>query len=107
VCQHVHCIKNKKGEITEGSEAEIKNVFYVWKVRREMENTEDFDWYARLLLSPALPVPLVLPASYLAIAWLCLFLLASLASPRLAAAHLLHSLRVVTELYLQRVYSLV
>jgi hypothetical protein len=32
VCQHVHCIKNKKGEITEGSESEIKNVFYVWKV---------------------------------------------------------------------------
>lgn len=43
VCQHVHCIKDKTGKIVEGSEAEIKNVFYLWKVVRTLDNP-DFDW---------------------------------------------------------------
>lgn len=43
VCQHVHCVRDKKGKIVEGSESELKNMFYVWKVRRDYENPH-FDW---------------------------------------------------------------
>jgi len=43
VCQHVHCIKDKKGVIVEGHPGEVKSVFYIWKMRRDLENP-DFDW---------------------------------------------------------------
>lgn len=43
VCQHVHCIKDKKGEIVEGSESEIKSVYYIWKLRQDKE-LADFDY---------------------------------------------------------------
>lgn len=43
VAQHVHCVRDKKGKIVEGSETELKSMFYVWKVRRDFENPH-FDW---------------------------------------------------------------
>eukprot|EP00462_Mataza_sp_D1_P025818 CAMPEP_0175148708 /NCGR_PEP_ID=MMETSP0087-20121206/16791_1 /TAXON_ID=136419 /ORGANISM="Unknown Unknown, Strain D1" /LENGTH=439 /DNA_ID=CAMNT_0016434225 /DNA_START=174 /DNA_END=1493 /DNA_ORIENTATION=- len=41
--QHVHCIRNEKNEIVEGSESKTKNVLYIWTVRRDFEN-EQFDY---------------------------------------------------------------
>jgi hypothetical protein len=43
MCQHVHCIRNAKGEITEGSESDIRSVYYQWMVRRDFES-EIFDY---------------------------------------------------------------
>jgi len=43
VCQHVHCVKDKKGVIVEGHAAEVKSVYYAWKLRRDLDNP-DFDW---------------------------------------------------------------
>ncbi len=43
VVQQIHCIRNKKGEIVEGGESEIYNVYYQWMLRREFGNP-DSDW---------------------------------------------------------------
>lgn len=43
VCQHVHCIKDKKGVIVEGHPGEVKSVYYAWRLRRDFDNP-DFDW---------------------------------------------------------------
>jgi import inner membrane translocase subunit TIM44 len=32
--QQVHCVRNNKGEITEGGESEIRQIFYVWAMMR-------------------------------------------------------------------------
>ena len=32
--QQVHCVRNKKGEIVEGSESEIRRIHYVWAMVR-------------------------------------------------------------------------
>lgn len=42
-CQQVNCVRDKKGEVVEGSETELKRVFYQWIMRRDFENP-DFDW---------------------------------------------------------------
>lgn len=42
-CQHVLCTKNSKGEVVEGDESSIKQVFYHWILIRDFES-EHFDW---------------------------------------------------------------
>lgn len=41
-CQQIHCIKDKTGKIVDGSESDIRNVFYQWVVRRDTGG--EFDW---------------------------------------------------------------
>ena len=44
VCQHVDCVRNiKTGEVVDGNESNIQNVFYLLVLSRDFEN-ELFDW---------------------------------------------------------------
>lgn len=46
VVQQINCVKNKKGEIVEGYESDVKQVAYVFLMRRDF-HSKHFDWRLR------------------------------------------------------------
>ena len=59
--QQVHCVRNKKGEIVEGSESEIRRIHYVWAMVRHFSEdlAEPPSW--KLHRPPCLPPTWWLP----------------------------------------------
>jgi import inner membrane translocase subunit TIM44 len=43
ICDQIHCVRNAKDEVVEGSPAELRRIFYMWTLKRDFINP-DFDW---------------------------------------------------------------